>query len=317
MASPALARRAAPRPAAPAAARGARPGGPAPRRPPRRARSPCAAKTSSGGPSARTPPPGSSTTTRSTSGSASATRCSTRISVVSGRRRRASASRTSAAPAGSRLAVGSSSSSRSGPQRQHAGQRQPLLLAAGQGGGGPVAAVREADPVAAPRRPAARSRLGRHAAVLQAERDVVAGAGHHQLGLRVLEEDADPLAGLARVEPVDLDGALGLAGVLGQQAGQRGEQGALAGAGRPEQQHPLAALDAQVDAAHGPGPAAGVPPPEPAQRRPSRHAAIALGRQTARVRGRTGTGRARRSGPAPGSAPSRRRPAIDRGADAR
>ena len=45
-----------------------------------------------------------------------------------------------------------------------------------------------------------------------------------------------------------------------EQAGQRGEQGALAGAGRPEQQHPLAGLDAQVDAAQRPGPPAAVPP---------------------------------------------------------
>ena len=149
----------------------------------------------------------------------------------------------------------------------------------------PVPAVREADPAQRLVHPGP-DLVGRHAPVLQPERDVVAAAGHHQLGLRVLEDDADPFPGLARVEPVDLDGALLLAGVLGQQPGQRGEQGALAGPGGPEQQHPLAALDAQVDPAHRPGAPPGVPPAEPAQ---LDVAASPIGGQTAgRVRGRTG-----------------------------
>ena len=162
--------------------------------------------------------------------------------------------------------------------------------------------------------------VGRHAPVLQPERDVVAAAGHDQLGLRVLEDDADPFPGLARVEPVDLDGALRLAGVLGEQPGERGEQGALAGPGGAEQQHPLAVLDAQVDAADRPGAAPGVPPAEPAQLDAGSHvdhgsvATPARGVRPRRVRRGAfrpaGTGPARRSGPGPGSAASAPSPAI-------
>jgi hypothetical protein len=141
-------------------------------------------------------------------------------------------------------------------QRQHAGQRQPLLLATGQGVGAAVPAVRERafqqrvvhawpDP-----------RRG-YRMVFQPERDVVAGAGHDELGLGVLEHDAG--------RAVDAEFPRPLAGVLGEQAGECGEQGALAGAGGAQQQYPLAALDAQVDVAQGPGPAPGVPPTETAQ----------------------------------------------------
>ncbi|GAB3943194.1 hypothetical protein GCM10027614_31490 [Micromonospora vulcania] len=102
-----------------------------------------------------------------------------------------------------------------GAQGQRAGQGESLLLAAGERGGGPVPVVREADPVQRLVHPRP-DLAGRYSPVLQPERDVVAAAGHHQLGLRVLEDDADPFAALARVEPVDLDGALLLARVLGQ-----------------------------------------------------------------------------------------------------
>ena len=223
------------------------------------------------------------------------------------------------APAGSRLAVGSSSSSRPGrsastPARASRCCSPPESAAVGRS-----RSVREADPAQRLVDPGP-DLVGRYAPVLQPERHVVAAAGHHQLGLRVLEDDADPFPGLARVEPVDLDGALLLAGVLGEQAGQRGEQGALAGPGGPEQQHPLAVLDAQVDPAHRPGPPPGVPPPEPPQhrhrsppptRRPTHEVASRMrqrrsDRATAVSPGRRGSGPARRCWPAPGSAASRR-----------
>jgi hypothetical protein len=147
-----------------------------------------------------------------------------------------------------------------GAQRDDAGQRQPLLLAAGQGAGGGVASVGEAD---------GRQRLvdpppdlaGRDAAVLQSERDVVAGPAHHQRRLGVLQDQPSARPGLAGRQAVEEHRALLRTRVGGvEQAGQRCQQGALAGAGRPEEQHPLAGLDPQVDPAQRPGLAAAVPP---------------------------------------------------------
>jgi hypothetical protein len=106
----------------------------------------------------------------------------------------------------------------------------------------------------------ARPDLGRwYAGVFEAERDVITRAGERELRLRVLEQDADPAARrrahLARA----------FAGVVGQEAGERGEQRALARPGRAEQQHALTALDAEVDVADRPCLAAGVAPAEAAQ----------------------------------------------------
>ena len=147
-----------------------------------------------------------------------------------------------------------------GAQRDDAGQRQPLLLAAGQRAGGGVPAVGEAD--GGQRLVDPRPDLGRcDAAVLQAERDVVAGPAHHQRGLGVLQHQPGAGPGLAGGPAVEEHRALLLARVGGvEQAGQGGQQGALAGAGPPEEQHPLAGLDPQVDPAQCPGLPAAVPP---------------------------------------------------------
>ena len=186
-----------------------------------------------------------------------------------------------------------------------AGQREPLLFAAGERGGRPVARVRRGPPRPAAASTAGQISLGRYAAVLQSKCDIVADPGHHELGLRVLEDDADLFAGRPGVDTVDGDHALLLARVLGEQAGQRGEQRALAGPRRAEQQHPLAAR----------------PPVDPRRARPRRDGRRDASRSprsstwvsTARrppVAGRTGTGPGRRSGPAPASARTRRGPAI-------
>ncbi|PSK62519.1 hypothetical protein B0E53_05584 [Micromonospora sp. MH33] len=150
------------------------------------------------------------------------------------------------------------------PQRERPGQGEPLLFAAGERRRGPVPVIREADPAQRLVHPGP-DLVGGHAPVLQPERDVVAAAGHHQLGLRVLEDDADAFPGLTRVEPVDLDGALLLAGVLGQQPGQRRQQRALARPGGAQQQHPLPGLDAQVHPPHRPALPPRMPPPKPPQ----------------------------------------------------
>jgi hypothetical protein len=146
------------------------------------------------------------------------------------------------------------------PPGERPGQHQPLLLPAGEGGGGAVPPEGEAHLRQRPvhRRPDQR---GRGPGVLQAERDVVPGAGHDQLGVRVLEDDRRPGPGLARRPAVDGELALGVAGVRAEHAGEGVQQRGLARAGRPGEQHPLAGLDPQVDVLHRPRPAAGVPEP--------------------------------------------------------
>ncbi len=149
-------------------------------------------------------------------------------------------------------------------QRDRAGQRQSLLFASGQRRRRSVAWIAETGGGQRfiDKRPDPRAR---HATVLQPERDVVAGAGHDEVGLRILEDDADLAPGGAGIHAAHRDAALLLAGVFGEQAGERGEQRALARPGWAEQQHPLAAREPQVHTAYGPGLAARVPPAEAAQ----------------------------------------------------
>ena len=144
-------------------------------------------------------------------------------------------------------------------QRQHARERQPLPLPAGQVRGRAVQRHVEPDRVERLAHPC--PDLGRrHAVVLQAERDVVAAAGEHGLRLRVLQQQAGggvaarpgdgAGARLAGGDAVDEQGALLLAGAVlaaVEQAGEPGEQRRLARAAGPEQQHPLARLDVEVE----------------------------------------------------------------------
>ena len=252
-----------------------------------------------------TPPPASIATTRSTSGRASATRCSTITSVRPSRSTtEATTSRIAAAPSGSRLAVGSSSSSRPGRRASDAGDRQSLLLAAGERVGRTIAPVAEAHRLqrGIHARP---DRLGRQAAVLQAERHVVAGAGHDQLALRVLEDEPGCLTRPAGLAAVDGQAALRIAGARLQQPGQGQQQRGLAGPRGTDQQHPLPRLDAQVQAAQRPAPAAGMPPAPAA--RLDRDGCDG-GRGSRQIRppvaalSRTGRRPARRSAPAPAPA---------------
>ena len=105
----------------------------------------------------------------------------------------ASVRRTRAAPSGSRFAVTSSRSSSPGPQGEDPGQRQSLLLAARQRAGCGVAAVGEADRAQRLVDPRP-DLLGRHPAVLEAERHVVARASHDQGRLGVLHDESGELA---------------------------------------------------------------------------------------------------------------------------
>ena len=149
------------------------------------------ARTWSGGPSISTAEsvadPGCSTTIRSTRSFQTATRCSTttRVAPVFSRQR-PTASRTSRTPAGSRLAVGSSSRIRPGPHREDAGERQPLLLPAGERRRR-VVQRQLSQPDVVERFGHAGPDLRRgNGQVFRAERDVVAEAREHHLGLRVL-----------------------------------------------------------------------------------------------------------------------------------
>ena len=137
-------------------------------------------------------------------------------------------------------------------ERQRPGDRQPLLLPAGERGGGMIAAVGEPDGGERGLDPRPDLRGG-HAGVLQAERHVVAGAGEHELRIGILEDD--PRGAIEAQRPLGFarSGAR-------EQPGDPGEQGALSRAGGPEEEHPLAVLNDQVEAADGPRLPAGMPP---------------------------------------------------------
>ena len=274
----------------PAAADG---GGPGTHTPAVARAAPCSAKTASGGPSAATPPPGvkhhDPIDERQPLGHPVLDQH--HGGLTRGQQRPATAVRTRVAPSGSRLAVGSSSRRRSGRVAEAPASARRCCSPPER------ASVRRSRPYGNADRPqglvdARPDLVSRDAVVLQTEGDVVAGPGHHQLGLRVLEHDADTAPPRATVTR-----ALPLARVGGQQPTQRGEQGALARTRRAEQEHPLAARDPQVDPADRPRPSPGVPPAEAAK--------FDVGAvRPRRVHGPTGTGRARRSAPAPGSAPA-------------
>ena len=89
--------------------------------------------------------------------------------------------------------------------------------------------------------------------VLQAEGHVIAGAREDELRVGILEDDpggavkAQRAFGFARAGPRE-------------EAGDRGEQGALSGAGGAEEEDPLAVLDDEVEIADGPRLPASMPP---------------------------------------------------------
>ncbi|SDF52195.1 Acyl-CoA dehydrogenase, middle domain [Blastococcus fimeti] len=134
------------------------------------------------------------------------------------------------------------------------------LLTAGERGRGAFAAVREADRVErrVDRRP---DPVRRQAGVLQPEGDVVTGAGHHELGVGILEDHRRPGPGPTRLLPADGHLAELFALVRPEQPGEGVQQGGLARARGAGEQHPFPGFDPQVDVARGPGAPAGVAEP--------------------------------------------------------
>jgi hypothetical protein len=156
-----------------------------------------------------------------------------------------------------------------GPQRQHPGQSQPLTLAAGQRRRRVLDSVREPDLPQRLLHPGPDPVTG-DGVVLQAERHVVTAPGEHGLGLWILQQQA----GQRSPGPHSLDpGTTGRDAVQQQltflvaagldrieQPGQPGEQRGLTGSAGPEQHHPFARLDPQIETTHRPGLPGAVPP---------------------------------------------------------
>ena len=147
--------------------------------------------------------------------------------------------------------------------REHGGQRDTLTLAARQLVDAPVGEVFRLN--ACQRGACGREDvLGGQPVALQAEGHVAYGLGHHGLGLRVLEEEADALrelgrCGLPQVEPADVAAPGGFAAVKGRgQAGQHAQERRLAASGLALEQHDLARLDRQRCARQCPRVAGGV-----------------------------------------------------------
>jgi hypothetical protein len=203
-----------------------------------------------------------------------------------------------------------------GREGQGRRERQPLLLAAGKRVGRAVAAVWEVD---------GRQRgvdpppdgVGRNASVLEAKGDLVAGAGHHDLRLGILEEEPAPISGKAWLESVDEQRPLRLDRRRIVEPGDGGQERRLAGAGWAEEKDALARLDDQVDLAEGPRTAPGLADPPSARddrgrRAASRHGSPHITPSFRRDAGRDPprTRAAPRSSPVPEGAatPQRRRP---------
>ena len=147
------------------------------------------------------------------------------------------------------------------PHRQHAGQGEPLLLPAGEavvgwssGTSSPTASSARTHPRPDLARGARRGSRSRRRRRRRPGRGSPASPGPAAPARR----GRAPRAG---GRAVDEQRALLLALlVAAEHAGEGVQQRRLAGAGGAEQQHPLPRLDDEVEPAHGPGPAAGVPP---------------------------------------------------------
>ena len=153
-----------------------------------------------------------------------------------------------------------------GTHRERAREREALLLAARQRRVGAI--ERHVEPDRVERVAHARPDLvARDAEVLAAERDIVADARQHDLGVGILQHEPDAAPDAAAAPPVDRQRARALALVVAaEHSRERAQQRGLAGAGCAEQQHALPRLDREVEVAHRPGEASGVPP-APAARR--------------------------------------------------
>ncbi len=140
-------------------------------------------------------------------------------------------------------------------ERERRGEADALQLAAGDLGHAPRRRSPAMPTAASARCTRGQDRLGRGADVLEPERDLGGDAPEDDLVLRILEDRRDRSGELgrpraARVAAGDLDAALEAAAVEPRhEPGERAHERRLAGAGRAEQQHDLAALDLERDVA--------------------------------------------------------------------
>ena len=134
-------------------------------------------------------------------------------------------------------------------KRDRPGDRESLLLAARERVGAVIVGVGERH--RRERRVDARpDALRGDAAVLEAERDIVAGTCHDERCLGILEHDPRLVAGLRRRAARDAHLAFGFAAAaLVEQSREREQERALARAGRAQQEDALALVDPEIDAA--------------------------------------------------------------------
>ncbi len=142
------------------------------------------------------------------------------------------------------------------PEREHRRHADPLELAAGElvgrarrecAGADRLERLADADG----------NRARGHAQVLEPERDLVLDPRHHHLVLGILEERGDAARELgrlhlARVAAEYLDPAVEAAAVeVGHQPRERAQQGRLARARRPQDEHRLSRLERERDLVQG------------------------------------------------------------------
>ena len=145
-------------------------------------------------------------------------------------------------------------------EHQRAGEREALQLTAGERPRGVTDRVRERDGLERRPHPDGHLRL-RHSQVLQAERDVAADPVGDNGSGRILKQQADGAGPRLRRLPAHRHRAGQVPHVGGQQQpGQGTQQRGLARAARTGKEHPLAGLDAQVEAGEdGRTPTGGAP----------------------------------------------------------
>ena len=146
---------------------------------------------------------------------------------------------------------------------EHTGEGESLLLATGEPAGGVPKREVEADR-AKRLRDASPGLLARDTYVFAAEGHIVADAGEHDLRIRILKHETDLAASASGISISDAQSPFRFTlFVATEDTGERVHKSGFTCSGCPEQQHPFARLDAQVEPAQRPARAAGMTPSPP------------------------------------------------------